>query len=534
MVDDYTQGSSVNIPSIPTFSRRSGSSDSPEYMSCISGSPSSRPPSSSSFELPNNSSFESPTTPLDSSNSPSNYPSRPSNIHLSRVYSVQTRLPEQSIGEDLISSTYPISANIFVETNLPKVGRCLWNRKPALYTPFHCATGGVVLKAGGGYYQLTVNHLCLEEMESSSSEGPLQEGLQECHFDGQSDEDDSGGDETESEVEITALGSLTPRSTNSIDEDTSSGSSPASNHINDGGLETLLEGDTGELPEVESLHAQNQFLLQESCEIRGREGPRAILDYALIRIERESVAALGDGLNKVHTPNPICIYKISKISSEEKRIVAITSSTGPVHGILIPGGISYRQRATSSFQRIYQVKLEAVPKKGDCGSAVVDKDTGNLYGHIILGDTTTGLAYILPAVDIVKDISRSLKTAVILATTGHYFPSEFWERSGCNEIFHVDDIDELCKHLLSVHLGGICPPRLGCWFCPQQFVGEIYDHMNCTLNIKRRMLHIRGHILAHVMTKEDVKSRMRWDAHLTRRLVTNLRMYGAHEHQLGM
>ena len=41
---------------------------------------------------------------------------------------------------------------------------------------------------------------------------------------------------------------------------------------------------------------------------------------------------------------------------------------------------------------------------GDCGSWVVNAETGDIYGHIVAGDPISGLAYIIPAYKVFDDI----------------------------------------------------------------------------------------------------------------------------------
>ena len=43
---------------------------------------------------------------------------------------------------------------------------------------------------------------------------------------------------------------------------------------------------------------------------------------------------------------------------------------------------------------------------GDSGSLVVDARTGNIYGHIVSGDPTSSLAYIVSAYEVFDDIEK--------------------------------------------------------------------------------------------------------------------------------
>ncbi|KAK7978481.1 PNG1 with de-n-glycosylation function (n-glycanase) [Apiospora saccharicola] len=62
------------------------------------------------------------------------------------------------------------------------------------------------------------------------------------------------------------------------------------------------------------------------------------------------------------------------------------------------------------------IVLQGVVFQGDCGSVVLEQDTGAFYGHIVRGRPNTGIAYIIAAGDIFRDIKERLgKEPVIIA-----------------------------------------------------------------------------------------------------------------------
>lgn len=63
---------------------------------------------------------------------------------------------------------------------------------------------------------------------------------------------------------------------------------------------------------------------------------------------------------------------------------------------------------------------------GDCGSWVFDRATGDVYGHIVSGFPGTGIAYIVPSVQIFRDIQRKLRKSVELFTSA--------SRTGINSV----------------------------------------------------------------------------------------------------
>jgi len=48
--------------------------------------------------------------------------------------------------------------------------------------------------------------------------------------------------------------------------------------------------------------------------------------------------------------------------------------------------------------------LESIAAHGDSGSWIIEKDSGKLCGHIVAGDPSTGLAYIIPARVVFEEI----------------------------------------------------------------------------------------------------------------------------------
>jgi hypothetical protein len=72
----------------------------------------------------------------------------------------------------------------------------------------------------------------------------------------------------------------------------------------------------------------------------------------------------------------------------------------------------------------YISNYDIVP--GDCGSWVVDANTGNLVGHIVAGDSTLHRAYLIQATDVFHDIQSTndmhvfLPTQLLLQPPGKY------------------------------------------------------------------------------------------------------------------
>lgn len=370
----------------------------------------------------------------------------------------------------MVSGHYSTTGKAFAVTLLPQLGRRIYCDSTSRDQPLQYATGGVVLQIEGLYYQLTVKHLCLRDKDGSP-EALSSADLSYCSLDRQSDEDDSDISDSEDEVGITSRGSGSPRSVSNTDEDsdgyTTQGCSLVSDQIAQGGcqassesMEQAAETANPTAPGVRDLgtqHGNHHYLqhlevppiipadqtppcnalcigslpvdtsvdelkdvsskLRYAGYILSQDGPTATLDYAFVPVECDLVRGLGQELNKVPTQTPLHVTNVGKVSPEERRVIAVTASVGPVRGLLAPSAIIYKGRGTPKYQRIYQVQLDIAPREGDCGSAVVDEETGSLYGHIILGNPTACLAYIVPAIDVFEDIRQSLAAAVTIPTS---------------------------------------------------------------------------------------------------------------------
>lgn len=85
-------------------------------------------------------------------------------------------------------------------------------------------------------------------------------------------------------------------------------------------------------------------------------------------------------------------------------LVTHASSCGELTGTKsnIPSDI--RVPYGSSFQKVFAIRLDGSLADGDCGSAVFDATTGELYGHTVAGCKATGFAYMMAACHVIPDI----------------------------------------------------------------------------------------------------------------------------------
>ena len=62
-----------------------------------------------------------------------------------------------------------------------------------------------------------------------------------------------------------------------------------------------------------------------------------------------------------------------------------------------------------SFQGVFSINLDGPLADGDCGSAVFDAATGELFGLIVAGCRTTGFAYVMAAHHVFPSLRNLLR-----------------------------------------------------------------------------------------------------------------------------
>lgn len=123
------------------------------------------------------------------------------------------------------------------------------------------------------------------------------------------------------------------------------------------------------------------------------------LDYALFEHTSEDNTTT----NLFRLP-VMSLETVSKIPPGETRILAVTGSSGRCSGVL-SGRPSYiRLMFSTCFQEAYTVEINGHLATGDSGSIVCDSETYKIYGHMVIGSTASGVAYIIPAYNVLKDM----------------------------------------------------------------------------------------------------------------------------------
>lgn len=125
------------------------------------------------------------------------------------------------------------------------------------------------------------------------------------------------------------------------------------------------------------------------------------LDYALLEADPDD--DLLAGLPVLSKEN------VSKVSPGGAAVTTVTGAGHVLHGRL-SGRVSYvRAPNAATFQEALVVNLNGPLHPGDCGSIVRDNTTGKIYGHIFLGSVESGVAYIMPAGNVLRHVRTTLE-----------------------------------------------------------------------------------------------------------------------------
>ncbi|KAK0638645.1 hypothetical protein B0T16DRAFT_421486 [Cercophora newfieldiana] len=115
-------------------------------------------------------------------------------------------------------------------------------------------------------------------------------------------------------------------------------------------------------------------------------------------------------------------------------VVGVTTPDGGSISGMLSGTPSFvRLPLSRTFQKVYTARFSIPLVAGDCGSWVRDAVTGKLFGHVIAGSPTTGLATIMPANRVFSHILSELKSGPHTSTQPFTRPKQLldtpWDTS---------------------------------------------------------------------------------------------------------
>jgi hypothetical protein len=266
------------------------------------------------------------------------------------------------------------------------------------------ATGGGIVHAANRYFYLTAGHAFVEGIDSSPPRESA--GADDYEFD-LSEADDS--DDDKSLMDTTSRRSMTPDIDDSITSDDSTPSGNVQSNSAElahelGLVPSLLEGRLPPFTSRSSIEKLEQSLdglvaigklLQQPSTAAGKSE----LDYSLIEIFSHVMTPLLED----DTPQKLALSGNLMTKLADTTVTSITASAGIIRGML-SGTPTYQIVAGSqSTRELWTVRFSGTLSAGDCGSWVVDEESGDLIGHIVAGSPPSGVAYIGPACNVFAD-----------------------------------------------------------------------------------------------------------------------------------
>jgi hypothetical protein len=132
------------------------------------------------------------------------------------------------------------------------------------------------------------------------------------------------------------------------------------------------------------------------------------LDYALISANNsDALSSIAQSCNE-RSSMTSCQTHVITTGPSDCTVMTYTASGGSMDGILSGTPLYMRLPGGNTFLEVYVVHFNGPLAQGDCGSWVLDKETKGLYGHIVAGCELEGIAYIMPALDVFKDVEVRL------------------------------------------------------------------------------------------------------------------------------
>ncbi|SCO40036.1 uncharacterized protein FFMR_05662 [Fusarium fujikuroi] len=290
------------------------------------------------------------------------------------------------------------------------------------------ATAGPLLWLDGVTYQLTVAHVVdfkNKEIEddSESPEDDVDDWDEE-------DDDDSVSDcsldEAVATWNISARNNTTPETTNNestdddISDSISSGSVQEDIIQQDGGniaaraKQTPINKEPSSIP----IHLQSpaamalseqpvleDFIVEEhslpwnrlsitGCPISSE------MDYLLIPTGFDLQKQAPKGAETVQISDTFDVQE--KI--DPCPIIIATAALGYIEGLVFPAASFLRSPGSKDFQTLFCIQSSETLPRGSSGSAVFDKGSGLLAGHIVLGCPGKSIWYMVPILKVLKDL----------------------------------------------------------------------------------------------------------------------------------
>ncbi|GKT98175.1 hypothetical protein FLAG1_05364 [Fusarium langsethiae] len=156
--------------------------------------------------------------------------------------------------------------------------------------------------------------------------------------------------------------------------------------------------------------------------------PPSGLDYALIEVTKLIHCTANKIASSSLSANSEA--KIQRVVTDGPKDVKILSPTsrGTLTGVMSGTPLYARLPNSSLYQDVYNVLLDSRLEPGDCGSWIIDAESGDLYGHIVAGSPDSGAAIVIPFARVFEDIEARVKHHPHLPLIGAASLYEFDEK----------------------------------------------------------------------------------------------------------
>ncbi|WQF77312.1 hypothetical protein CDEST_02326 [Colletotrichum destructivum] len=349
--------------------------------------------------------------------------------------------PARSLASDIVedfqaksSSLTSWNGDVFAKRLTPTVGRALF-RSNELDELSPWSTAGVVLRSRGDICQLTIEHKP-DAVSNNDVEDLVGLDLGEVSvvtFDDSDDEDNDdepdNADASEIDQEVLSHASKTPppspicasviSGTNFDEYGSSYAPSELSASIRNSfsGRDTSRDAPNTQTRPTNFLAIENKPIQRElvkvgTIETKASDGLRPELDYSLVSM---AASTFGQSIfDQLNSNSFSCGQKGSEhilrkptyeshSLTREKRI-DVFRRQGVTCGVIFAGTTMLKSRGFTDFQHLYLLRLDDVVREGDCGAAIVDHDTGRVYGHIVRGCSNSSIAYAIPFHEVCHDL----------------------------------------------------------------------------------------------------------------------------------
>ncbi|KAF2420306.1 hypothetical protein EJ08DRAFT_598488 [Tothia fuscella] len=133
-------------------------------------------------------------------------------------------------------------------------------------------------------------------------------------------------------------------------------------------------------------------------------------DYALVDLRDRNSSRLNKFLPPGEAHQPVKLEDVAtSLRSHRVPVYMISGVSGLTSGILNAGFSYIGSRPGSELCRVWNLKLDGFQGAidGDCGSTIVDRQTHEVYGHVV-GSSPLNYAQVVPLTDVIDQIKVNL------------------------------------------------------------------------------------------------------------------------------